>query len=120
MGKYLFRPDNRVISDDLKQLPLELRDLFFSDIKKSLNDNPEKPKKFSNHDLFGKLSGYLALEIPWADDPNAYRLVYKIIDSPAPRYVKIISFAKHDPAYKLATLRVEEDKAKKKRKKRKR
>ena len=109
-----------MISDDIKHLPSELRDLFFGDIKRSLNDNPEKPKKFKNHDLFGKLSGYLALEIPWGNDPNAYRLVYRIVDSPAPRYVKIVSFAEHDPAYKLAALRLEEDKAKKKSKKRKR
>ncbi|NJN74767.1 MAG: hypothetical protein HC799_19255 [Limnothrix sp. RL_2_0] len=58
------------------------------------------------------------MEIPWGDDPNAYRLVYKIVDSPAPRYVKIMSFAEHNPAYEVAILRLKKDKEKRKRRKR--
>ncbi|MGB3201651.1 MAG: hypothetical protein WBA99_12155 [Nodosilinea sp.] len=57
----------------------------------------------SSHALKGQLSHYRAIEIDW--NGVAYRLVYRIYDSPAPRRVVVLSFAEHDPAYERAIAR---------------
>ena len=118
--RYYLDPVPRFMVEDLPALPPELRDLYLGDIKDALRKRPDKPKGFGHHFLYGDLKGYLALEVEWENDPNAYRLVYKILNNPPPRRVKIISFAKHNLAYDSAMERVEEYRAQMKAKKRKR
>ncbi|MDB9524673.1 hypothetical protein PN498_01620 [Oscillatoria sp. CS-180] len=65
-----------------------------------LSLDPITTKNIPNHSLKGKLANYRALEIDW--NGIAYRLVYRIYDSPAPRRVDVLSFAEHDPAYERA------------------
>jgi len=67
-----------------------------------LQTEPYKCEGFPHHALKGELAGYYALGIEWEGNPNAFRLVYRIYDKPAPRTVAIISFDKHDPAYDKA------------------
>lgn len=61
--------------------------------------------------LTEKLRNWQALEVEWDNDLSAYRLVYQKFDKPAPRYVQIISFARHDSAYDNAKLRLEKIKS---------
>ena len=122
MGKYKYHlhPHPKVIEEDLPKLPPELRNLYFEDIKEALRKKPSVPKGFGHHPLNGELKGYLALEVEWDNNPNAYRLVYKIVNSPSPRHVKVISFAEHNPAYEAATERLEQSRSQLKARKRQR
>ena len=73
-SRYQLRIDNFVIKEDFPLLPIQLLEDFATLIKLLLQLNP--------------LNFY-----------GAYRLVYRVYDSPSPRCVVIISFAEHDPAY---------------------
>ena len=64
---------------------------------------------FPNHSLKGDLANYRALEIDWGD--FAYRLIYRVIESPFPKTVRIISFDEHDPAYDSAKQRLRSSKS---------
>ena len=60
---------------------------------------------FDCYALKGKLKGYRALSIEYAD--IAYRLVYRICNLPAPKRVQIISIGNHDPVYKMDVERLD-------------
>lgn len=89
-------------SQDVPELPAELRDDLLR-YQQVLSLNPVDTRGIPNHLLKGQLKNYRALEIEW--NGVAYRLVYRIYDSPAPRRVEILSFAKHDPAHDRAIAR---------------
>ncbi|WP_026072787.1 hypothetical protein [Nodosilinea nodulosa] len=100
--RYVVQLHQEVTQQDVLDLPLSLRrDL--SRYQQVLSLDPVKSRAVPNHKLKGELSGYRALEIDW--NGVAYRLVYRIYDSPAPRRVVVLSFAEHDPAYERAIAR---------------
>lgn len=102
MAKYLFQVHPQVAAQDLPNLPVELRELFLGSIRQQLVTNPAVSSKFQTHTLSGKLASYRAVEIEWQGNPNAYRLVYRVYDKPAPRRVLVLSFDEHDAAYDKA------------------
>lgn len=88
-----------VVRNDLPALPLNLRE-DFSRYQQVLTLDPYATRKVPSHNLKGELTGHRALEIDW--EGVAYRLVYRIYETPAPKRVVILSFAEHDPAYERA------------------
>lgn len=92
-----------VSTEDLPTLPEQLQ-IDFGMYRLLLAKNPQNPR-LSSHNLTGELLGYRALEVEWEGNLNAYRLVYRIYDKPAPRRVLVVSFAKHDSAYRKARAR---------------
>ncbi len=103
-SRYQLQIDNLVIKEDFPLLPVQLLEDFVNVIKPLLQLNPLNfYGAYFSHALLGELQGYRALEIDF--DNNAYRLVYRIYDSPAPRRVVIVSLAEHDPAYEKAKQR---------------
>ena len=90
-----------VYREDLGELPEELA-AEFPFYQQVLSRNPRKPPQVPSHDLKGPLADYRALDIQWEGNPNAYRIVYRIYEKPAPKRVVIISFGEHDPAYNRA------------------
>ena len=97
-----------VNSEDLPTLPEQMK-VDFAMYRLVLAKNPQKPSRIPSHNLTGNLSGYRALEVGWFGNHNAYRLVYRVYEKPAPRRVLILSFAEHDPAYKKALARIGKD-----------
>lgn len=90
---------------DLSSLPQELSERYDSLLKKLLSVDPQNlAHRIQNHRLRNSLSDYLAAEIEWDSDPNAYRLIYKIVESK--KLVIVVAFGRHDPAYEAATRRV--------------
>lgn len=90
-------------TEDLPTLSQDLR-ADFQDICESVfTVAPLTCLGLPNHTLTGELLGCRALEIDW--DGTAYRLVYRIYESPAPRRVLVLSFDEHDPAYDKAKAR---------------
>lgn len=93
-------------SQDLPNLPVELQVDFYELIESALKIKPlTGGDLYDCHALKGKLKGYRALSIEYAD--VAYRLVYRICDKPAPKRVEIISIREHDPAYDIAVERLD-------------
>lgn len=90
-----------VYAQDLPELPNLLQDDFLF-YQKVLTVSPQNPSRVPSHSLKGRLTDYRALDIEWEGNPNAYKLVYRIYEKPAPKRVVIISFAEHDPAYDKA------------------
>ena len=88
-----------VQQQDLPALPTDLRS-DFDRYQQVLALDPYKTRRIPSHSLQGDLANYRALEIDW--NGVAYRLVYRIYETPAPRRVVILSFAEHDPAYDRA------------------
>jgi len=102
-AKYQLQINPLVIKVDLLELPEDLQSDFNSLIKPSLQVNPATGEPFDCHKLKGDLQGHHALEIFYGGE--AYRLVYRIYEKPAPKRVKILSFGLHDPAYEKAKQR---------------
>ena len=102
-AKYLIQVHPLVIDVDLLELPEDLQDDFQELIKPSLQVSPSTGGAFDWHKLRGDLQGHHALEIFYGGD--AYRLVYRIYEKPAPKRVKVLSFSLHDPAYEKAIQR---------------
>ncbi|MEA5536024.1 hypothetical protein [Crocosphaera sp. XPORK-15E] len=100
--RYLIKVHKLINSQDLPQLPRELREDFVN-YQRILALDPYQTSTIPNHTLSGKLTNCRALEIEW--NGIAYRLVYRIYQSPAPKRVFILSFAEHDPAYTNAQQR---------------
>ena len=94
-----------MLREDIPALPEQLQTDFNKVFQPILQTEPHGCEGFPWHILKGDLSGYRALEVEWEGNPNAYRLVYRIYEKPAPRRVLIISFAEHDPAYEKAKTR---------------
>ncbi len=94
----------RVDTEDLPTLPAQLK-ADFSRYKLILAKQPQNPLRVPSHNLTGRLAGYCALEIEWEGNPNAYRLVYRVCEKPAPRRVLVLSFDEHAPAYEKAISR---------------
>jgi len=70
-----------------------------------LSRDPYTRCGFEGHILTREpLKGWRTLDIT-DDQKIAYRLVYKIIDTPSIKKVEIISFDSHDPAYSKAETR---------------
>jgi len=90
------------MAQDVPELPAELRHDLLR-YQQILTLDPVNARGIPNHALKGPLKHYRALEIEW--NRVAYRLVYRIYESPAPRRVEILSFAEHDPAYDRAIAR---------------
>ena len=103
MSKWLFQTHPLITSQDLPKLPSELRTKFWDDYRSALASDPYRSSGIPNHSLSGKLLNYRALEVDWAG--TAYRLVYRIYESPAPHRVLVLSFDKHNPAYDKAKAR---------------
>jgi mRNA-degrading endonuclease YafQ of YafQ-DinJ toxin-antitoxin module len=91
-----------VTREDALDLPALLRE-DLPRYQQILALDPYKTRKVPSHRLKGELTGYRALEINW--NGVAYRLVYRIYDTPSPRRVLVLSFAEHDPAYERAIAR---------------
>ncbi|CBN53821.1 MULTISPECIES: hypothetical protein [Kamptonema] len=98
-SNYLVKINPLVNTQDLPNLPEQLQEEF-SVYQLVLAKNPYQPRGVPSHDLDGRLNGYRTLDINW--DGIAYRLVYRIYESPTPKRVFIISFEEHDPAYDKA------------------
>jgi mRNA interferase RelE/StbE len=92
--------------EDLSLLPKELQEDFEDFSKSIFVEDPYDCFGLPHHKLSGKLKDCIALEIEWDGNPNAYRLVYRVLEKPAPRRVEILSFAEHDPAYEKAKERL--------------
>lgn len=103
-AKYLLQVHPLVLSEDLPDLPTILKSDFDKLFKPILQSSPDTGGILNCHKLKGKLRGYHALEITCEDDE--YRLVYRILNKPAPKRVRIISFDIHDPAYEKAKQRI--------------
>ena len=103
--RYVLKIHPLVNREDIPDLPAELRADFFEVFIPILTTDPYNCEGFPYHKLKGRLKGYHALEIEWLGNPNAYRLVYRIYEKPAPKRVLIISFAEHDAAYDRAKQR---------------
>lgn len=101
-SRYRVQIHRSVVQDDLPDLPLILQE-DFGQYQQVLALDPHRPYAIPNHSLRGRLSGCYALEI--ASEGMAYRLVYRIYETPPPRRVLILSFAEHDPAYERAIQR---------------
>jgi len=102
-SKYQVQINHLVQIEDLPALPQELQ-ADFKDICESVfTVAPYNCLGLPNHALTGDLLGCRALEIDW--DGTAYRLVYRVFESPAPRRVLVLSFDEHDPAYDKAKAR---------------
>jgi mRNA-degrading endonuclease YafQ of YafQ-DinJ toxin-antitoxin module len=97
--RYQIKLHNCVISEDLLNLPYELKQDLVQ-YQKVLSLDPLQTKGIPSHDLKGDLRGYRALEIDWNN--ISYRLVYRISEKPAPKQVLILSFGEHDFAYEKA------------------
>jgi hypothetical protein len=108
--KYQLKIHPKLIAEDIPNLPDELQVDFDEIFKPLLQLDPHQCCGLPCHPLTGKLRNWQALEVEWENDPNAYRLVYRIFEKPAPRHVQIISFARHDPAYENAKLRLGKNK----------
>jgi hypothetical protein len=91
-----------VRQEDLIELPVALQ-ADLPRYQQVLSLDPYATRKVPSHGLRGELTGYRALEISWSG--IAYRLIYRVYDTPAPRRVVIMSFAEHDPAYERAIAR---------------
>ena len=100
--RYLLKINPLVLSEDIPTLPEQLQIDFLEVFQPILQTDPHEFEGFPWHSLKGDLAGYRALEVEWEGNPNAYRLVYRIYEKPAPRRILIISFAEHDPAYEKA------------------
>lgn len=107
-SRYEVQVHPQVYSQDLPELPEQLQDefLFYQQV---LTIIPQNPSRVPSHNLKGSLTDYRALDVEWEGNPNAYKLVYRIYEKPAPRRVVIISFAEHDPAYDRAKNRTGRD-----------
>ena len=97
--QYKIQINQSVIQNDLPELPEELQDDFVR-YQQVLAIDPQVTRGIPNHGLTGKLANYRSIEIDWLG--IAYRLVYRIYESPAPKRVLIVSFAEHDEAYERA------------------
>jgi mRNA-degrading endonuclease YafQ of YafQ-DinJ toxin-antitoxin module len=106
---YAVQENQLAIQQDIPKLPIQLQALYPS-LKQLLSINPLYTSQFPNHALKGDLANYRALEVDW--DDSAYRLVYRVVDSPFPKTVRIISFDEHDPAYDSAKERLRASKSK--------
>lgn len=104
--KYQVKIHPKVLTDDIPNLPEDLQIDFNEIFKPILQFDPHNCDGLPCHKLTGKLKNWQALEVEWEGDPNAYRLVYRIFEKPAPKYVEIVSFALHDPAYDNAKVRL--------------
>jgi mRNA interferase RelE/StbE len=104
--KYQVKLHPKVLNDDIPNLPEDLQVDFNEIFKPILQLDPHKCDGLPCHTLTGKLKNWQALEVEWEGDPNAYRLVYRIFEKPAPKHVEIVSFALHDPAYDKAKVRL--------------
>ena len=107
-SKYEVQVHPLVYSQDLLGLPEQLQDEF-PFYQQILTIIPQNPSRVPSHNLKGRLTDYRALDIEWEGNPNAYKLVYRVYEKPAPRRVVIISFAEHDLAYDRAKERTGRD-----------
>lgn len=89
-----------VKKQDLPNLPEGLREGFDLAIVPALRIDPYGCNGIPSHDLERELTGWRALEI--VECGEAYRLVYRVDDSPQRMVVDIISFDLHDAAYDKA------------------
>ncbi len=110
-SRYNVRVSHLLLKEDLPELPKQLRDDFLF-YQQQLVRNPQNPPRIPSHRLDGTLKNHRVLEIEWAG--IEYRLVYRIHDQPAPRWVEILSFAEHDLAYARANTRLERGKSQRK------
>ena len=104
--KYQLHINPLVLREDIPALPEQLQTDFNEVFQPILQTDPHGCEGFPWHTLKGNLSGYRALEVEWEGNYNAYRLVYRVYEKPAPRRVLILSFAEHDPAYEKAKARI--------------
>jgi len=101
---YRVRALQAVLDNDFPELPSYLKDELQAFYAPLLGRDPHSLLgKASNHRLRGILQGFRAIDR--IGDDESYRLVYRILDKPAPRTVWIYSFAEHDLAYERAQLR---------------
>ena len=119
-SKYRVQVDQRIYQEDFPLLPPELQEDFKEYCESIFVEDPYDCFGFPNHGLCGKLKDCRALEIEWDGNPNAYRVVYRVLEKPAPRRVVVLSFARHDksldgsdPPYDKAKERLGRDKKKK-------
>lgn len=91
-------------NEDVPSLPKELQEdwLYFQGV---LQSDPYKCDDLPWHVLHGALRGFRAIEVEYQGNKNLYRLVFKIREKPSPRHVIVVSFDKHDLAYKKAKIR---------------
>lgn len=110
--RFCVRTHPKVRQEDLPELPQDLREDYDSIFVPLLGLDPYEcwyqsdgySIKFPSHDLDRGLTNYRAIEIDEYD--AAYRLVYRIFDSPETMRVDVFSFAAHKPAYDRAKARI--------------
>ena len=106
--KFHLRIHPLVRTQDLKNLPEDLRAGFDLAIIPALGIDPYNCEGIPSHDLDRELKGCRALEIE--EKEGCYRLVYRIDESPQKMLVEIISFDIHDAAYDKAKIRLPKEK----------
>lgn len=93
----------KISKEDLPRFPAELKD-DFGDLQSILACDPcSCDGLVDSHDLERELAGCRAMEFNYLGE--AYRLVYRIFDSPETMWVDVISFSHHDDAYNKAKQR---------------
>lgn len=102
--RYQVKVQPFVSSEDLPALPEDIQAQLQATYSEVLATDPYRCRGYPSHDLRGRLSGCRALEIDWGG--MAYRLVYRIYNSPAPRRVEVVSIDEHDSAYEKAIARI--------------
>ncbi|MEB3336047.1 MAG: hypothetical protein VKJ46_01200, partial [Leptolyngbyaceae bacterium] len=102
-SRYQVQIHHLIYVEDLPELSTQLERIFHVISEEILPKYPFGCEEFPSHILHGLLSGWNAVGFTY--DDIAYRLVYRVYDSPPPKRVFIISFAEHDPAYERATSR---------------
>lgn len=103
MPRYRFQTHPKLDTEDLPSLPAVLQEAFERIYKPVLIEDPYGCGNLPHHELKGNLTGYRTLDIAW--NGIAYRLVYHVYESPAPRRLRVFSFDEHDSAYDKAKAR---------------
>jgi mRNA interferase RelE/StbE len=88
---------------DLPELPDEIA-AQFNDYIAILKLDPINRLGHPGHDLGRRLAGCQTFDI----EVNDYRLIYRIHANNSPKWVEVISFGAHDPAYDRAIDRIEQ------------
>lgn len=102
-SRYLVKTHRLVVEQDLPVLNSEVQEIFDDVCQSVLVSDPYRCFGLASHDLRGNLANHRAISLDW--NGVAYRLVYRVYESPSPKRVLILSFAEHDPAYQRAAER---------------
>jgi len=107
-SKFHVKIHPKIKNEDLPQLPKQMQDDFWEIFVPILGIDPYRCGGLNSYDLVRDLQGWRALEVEEEVEgyKEAYRLIYRVTDTPNNKTVEICSFGLHDPAYDRAFERV--------------